>query len=371
MTSILLVGAFGQDNPGDDALLEAFLESLEGPDITVATRRPGETRARFGCRTIDVDGASVLRELPRSDIVVAAGGTIFKQLHPDVGRPEQDLLRRALLLVSTAKTMGKLVGLVGVGAGRIEGASARAMVRAIVRRSDLLVLRDEESADVLAEAGAPGPFRIGADPAWALLRDPHRERPRAEAVIVALSHVAGDGGLAGQLACALLPIVERGLRVELQPWQGKGPASDDLRLAREVRGLLEGRVKIIGRPPDLRQARSLFARRLAVIGLRHHSLVAAAASRTPFVGFAHEPKIAGICRRMSQPSVSVGCAPGELEEAFSCAIEGSGPDLGAVEEQIQLAEESFGFLRLLDPDARAGWLDDFDGLPLYQPSCPR
>lgn len=370
MTSILLVGAFGQDNPGDDALLEAFLESLDAPDVTVATRTPDETRARFGCQTIDVDGASVLRGLTRSDIVVAAGGTVFKQLHPDAGRPEHDLLRRALLLVSTAKTMGKFVGLVGVGAGRIEGASARAMLRAIVRRADLLVLRDEESAVVLAEAGAPGPFRIGADPAWALLRDPHRERPRSDAVVVALSHVAGDGRLAEHLARALLPIVERGPRVELQPWQGKGPDGADARLAREVRGLLDGRVKIIGRPPDLRQARSLFARRLAVIGLRHHSLIAAAASRTPFVGLAHEPKLAGICRRMSQPSVGVGCAPSELDEAFSCAVAGSGPDLGAVEEQIRLAEESFGFLRLLDPDARAGWFDDFDGLPLYQPSCP-
>ena len=103
-----------------------------------------------------------------ADAVVVGGGTVFKTLHRSTGRRPNSLLRNACLLAAAAKASGKQVALVGVGAGDLRGRQARALARWLVRRVDLLVLRDEESASALAGVGAPAPFWIGADPAWAL-----------------------------------------------------------------------------------------------------------------------------------------------------------------------------------------------------------
>ena len=51
MPDVVLAGAFGQRNPGDEALLRAFLGALPG-NVTVTSRDPIATRAIFGCETI-------------------------------------------------------------------------------------------------------------------------------------------------------------------------------------------------------------------------------------------------------------------------------------------------------------------------------
>ena len=117
---------------------------------------------------------------------------------------------------------------------------ARALARWLVRHADLLVLRDEESAAALTEAGAPTPFWIGADPAWSV--HPRRLDDRGDAptgtpsVTVALSHHAGDARLCANLAEAIAQL-SRDHEVRLQPWQ-IGPVGDveiAERLARATR----------------------------------------------------------------------------------------------------------------------------------------
>ena len=52
MVSVLLVGAFGQGNPGDEALCAAFVRALAGDEVVVASGDPGATARRHGVRAI-------------------------------------------------------------------------------------------------------------------------------------------------------------------------------------------------------------------------------------------------------------------------------------------------------------------------------
>jgi polysaccharide pyruvyl transferase WcaK-like protein len=348
MGAVLLAGAFGQHNPGDEALLRAFVEGLPDHALVATSVDPVHTESAHGIEAIPSrDIRAVARRVTRVDGVVLAGGTIFKTLHPAAGRPPLALLRstRALALGTAAQRI-PLAG-VGLGVGTLLGNRARALARGIVRRCDLLVLRDEESASLLARAGAPAPFRVGADPAWTLLDAPARPTAGGDAVIVALSHLAGGAGLARRLAQVLEPVVRAGLRVRLQPWQVLRGRPDDLDLARMVAGRLDGDVQIVPPPAGLDDARDLFAGARLVVALRFHALVAAAAAGVPFAAVSHEAKLAGLGRRLGQPVVPPAGPPEAMARTILRAIDHPPPSPAAIERETRLARDQMALLRVL------------------------
>jgi polysaccharide pyruvyl transferase WcaK-like protein len=371
MPTALIVGAFGQRNPGDEALGQAFSAGLGGWEPVMTTSDPTSTRATHGCDAVSVwDAPAVARRALAADAVVIAGGTVFKVLHPASGRPPLALLSRAVALTAAARARGKPRAAIGVGAGPLRGSAAPLLARMLVRQNNLLILRDEESAEVLHAARARSPFRVGADPAWTLL-DPMAKgrpvangRPTGETVVVALSFLAGGVGLPDYLAAALVPLIEAGIDVRLQPWQLRDGRIDDLRLAQAVAERLGAPVEILDPPADLADAVRAFAGCRIVVGLRFHALMAAAAAGVPFVALAHEPKLAGLARRLSQPAVDPTATPAALSDAILGALRHAPPSREAVQGQIAAAEESFRLLRLLLTEGASPEAEEIAGLPL-------
>jgi polysaccharide pyruvyl transferase WcaK-like protein len=342
---ILLLGAFGQANPGDDALATAFVERLRGRDLVVASRDPNETAAAFDCATLPASPRAVAAAVASSRAIVVGGGTIFKALHASTNRNRLSLLRRSAAVLTVARARGVRSALVGVGADALVGREARRLSRHIVANADLLVLRDEESAAVLTAAGAPGPFRIGADPAWAGVTTAAASTPFDGPVVVVPSHLAGGRDLAARLGRSLEPLGQLGIRVQIQPWQGRvGDADHDL--ARAVAGHLPS-AEILEPPLDLDSAVRRFATARVVVGLRFHALIASAAAGTPFVSVVHEPKLAGLARRLGQQAVPVHAPPAVLTLAVERALEGAAPDPGAIAAEVARAEDQFRLLDLL------------------------
>ena len=74
MPAVLLAGAFGQRNPGDDALLAAFARALPEWHI-LATARGRDSSGLPGVSIVPVDSpATIARAIAASDAVVFAGG---------------------------------------------------------------------------------------------------------------------------------------------------------------------------------------------------------------------------------------------------------------------------------------------------------
>jgi polysaccharide pyruvyl transferase CsaB len=356
MANVLLVGAFGQGNPGDEALCAAFLRVLADYDVVVASRDPGATTRRHAVAAIDDGPLAVAGQLRRCDTVVVGGGTVFKTLRPSTRRRPTALLRNAVALTAAAMVTGKQVALVGVGAGELRGRVARALARWLVRRVDLLVLRDEESASALTDAGAPAPFWIGADPVWALHPADRREdvsEPR-DGVTVALSHHAGDDRLFAALAAALAPLSDD-LQIRLQPWQ-----SEDIEIAERLRARLGAGATIVDAPADLDAATTSFTRDRIVVALRFHALVAAARAGTPFLAVSHEPKLAGLSRRLRQVSVPAHATAEVLAAAVARALESAPPSAADIAAEEAAAEHTLRLLRLL---LDGGELDEPGRLP--------
>jgi polysaccharide pyruvyl transferase WcaK-like protein len=234
----------------------------------------------------------------------------------------------------------------------------------MVPRADLVVLRDEESASVLTDAGVEPPFRIGSDPTWVLFDPPHDDsrRPRdGRTITVALSHLAADREATDTLTEVLRPMVDE-WSIRLQPWQ-HGANDLDRRLADELR-LRLGRVEIIDPPEDLHAAAATFADDDLVIGMRFHALVAAAAAGSRFVAISHEPKLAGLARRMSQAAVPGHATAEVMRGTIEWALANEPPSAAAVRNEIANASHAFDLLELLlDGDSFAR-PDELAALPL-------
>ena len=364
MPTALLAGAFGQRNPGDEAVLAAFLAALPDWQAVATSSQPSLTATMHHCKAIPArDRRALGRALRELDAVVFAGGTVFTALHPSTGRPAHDRLNWAVLLAAGGQALGKPVAMLGVGAGPLPDVRARWLARALVRRADLLVLRDEESAHMLAAAGAPIPFRVGADPAWTLVDQPPVGAENRDGVVVALTEPAQERNLADRLATALAPLVTAGVKVKLQPWQGSdAPTGGGLASAAAAR--LDGRVEVAAPPADLLDARIRMAGARLAVCLDSHAVIAAAAAGIPVVILAHQPEHIGLARRLQQPFVPVSADPATIAATVLSGLDGMAASPAAVHAEIARAAEGFRLLRLLLTHGAVSELDSFDGLSL-------
>jgi polysaccharide pyruvyl transferase WcaK-like protein len=340
-----------------------MLAALRGalPDWRIVTTggapasRAVEARAR----------RSLGRTVLNADAVVFVGGTVFTTLHPSTARSPHDLLTRALLLAGGGRAAGKPVAMLGVAADQLPDARARWLARALVRRADLLVLCDEESAHVLATVGAPIPFRVGADPVWTLVDHAPVTGGNRDSVVVALGHLPGDANLADRLAGALGPLVDTGVTVQLQPWQGGGDrATGSGGLASAVATRLNGRVEVTPPPANLFDAWARIAGARLAVCLSSHAMIAAAAVGTPLVALAHQLKLIGLARRLQQPAAPFTADPALIAGKLLSGLDAQPASPHTVHAEIARAAEGFRLLRLLLTHGTLSELDSLDGLSL-------
>ncbi|HUI04459.1 MAG TPA: polysaccharide pyruvyl transferase family protein [Acidimicrobiales bacterium] len=370
MPTALLAGAFGQGNLGDDALVESFVSALPEWQLIPTAADPSAVGPTHRPAVASRDSMAVARRALGCDAVVVGGGTVFKRLHPSTDRRPLALLANAALLVAASSARRRRVAMLGVGAGRLEGPGARHLARYLVRHSHLVVLRDEESAAQLSAAGVPGPFRVGADPAWTLLRPPEHSRPRsARSVLVIPSAwaTAGDGwrGMVDRLAETLGRLHASGVELVVQSWQRRvaGSAGDEPIVAELVRRLGPA-VEVAPTPGSLPEAVTTMHQVGAVLTYRFHGLVAAGAAGVPALAITHEAKLRGLARRLGQRMSPPAFEPDILAEDVTAALGSAGAPPAVVKEEIARAEEGFRLLRVVLAEGTTPEAETVGRLPL-------
>ena len=308
---VILCGAYGQDNAGDEAVLKAMLAELRAIDpdmpLWVMTRKTRQTRQ--SCRvgaifTFNVP-AFCLR-MRKCRLYANGGGSLMQDVTSNRS------LWFYLFTLFAAKHLGCRVMMYGCGIGPIQSPRNRKRAGKIIdKNADVITLRDRLSLQELESLGVKRPrIELSADPAVSLLPASPGE---AEAILEQADLCPREG--------------QRYLGVTVRPWPGLKDklsafaqaidyayethgllpvfipieSQSDVAAAKQVAALLQkAPAAILSSCASPELAIALSARMDVALSMRLHALVFAAARGVPLVGVVYDPKVSAFLDSVDQ-----------------------------------------------------------------------
>ena len=345
---VIICGAYGKRNAGDDAILRAIVGQLRDIDrdmpIYALSRHPRETRLSYrigSCHTFNA--LHYLYIMRRTKLYISGGGTLIQ--NATSGRS----LLYYLSNISCAHAMGNHVMMYGCGIGPVTGRLSRRMTARVIDRCvDTITLRDAESADDLRRIGVDrSDVHLTADPAL-LLEGPSPEKaasalrklgidPAGRYVMFALRPWHGVEAHLSDFAAAACHAHDLGytpVLFSLEP-QRDAPVSE--RLAK----LLPFESILVPGCDDADDILALISRMSAVVSVRLHALIFAFGQDVPLTGVVYDPKVSGFLDYLGQKNyVNLDELTAEVLSGLLDNALGSSADPEAKARMRALAEEN-------------------------------
>lgn len=351
---VLICGAYGRRNAGDDAILRAIVGQLRGidPDLPIyaLSRRPKETTLAYrigSCHTFNfLRYRAIMRH---TKLYISGGGTLIQNVTS--GRS----LLYYLNNISAAHRTGNHVMMYGCGIGPVTGKLSRSLSARIIRKCvDTITLRDPDSAEELHRMGVERrDIHLTADPAL-LLSPPEPEKaqsiahalgldPEKKYVMLAPRPWPGTSSHLSDFAeAAEYAYKKYGLIPVLFALEPKADAPVTAKLAQKLRcPSLQ-----ISAPDDADSILTLISRMDAVISMRLHALIFAAGQGVPLAGVVYDPKVSGFLDYIGEKNyVNLSQLTAKrLEGLLDTALTGStGPE--AAERLRELARQNAEFAK--------------------------
>ena len=305
---VLICGAYGMRNAGDEAVLNAVVSEMRTIDrempISVMSRRVKETALRCGVDAIyTFDIPRILRTMRRSELYINGGGSLLQDV------TSSRSLWYYLFTLRAAKRRGCKVMMYGCGVGPIRRAGNRRLTARVVQQSvDAVTLREENSLEELRILGVTVPeITVASDPALSL-------PPTTEAETDRLMRKLGIDP-AGSYFCLSLrrwPGMKDKYALFAAAadyaWETYGmqpvllsvnPIQDD-RTAEHIRERIQAPAILIQEPMDTAEMVGLIGRMRAVMAMRLHVLIFAASRAVPLAAVSYDPKVASFLDYLEQ-----------------------------------------------------------------------
>ena len=305
---VVICGAYGRGNAGDDAILEAILQEMRtiDPDmpITVLTKDPKATRLTYRVQTAGrMDILTWRRAMRHAALYINGGGSLIQDVTS----------RRSLWFylhnIQAAHKAGCKVQMYGCGIGPVLREQHRRLAAKVLNASvDVITLREPDSLKELQSMGVTKPeILLTADPA------------------LTLPSASGDE-IDSVLLRAGIPPHGNYLCFALRNWKGfeeKAPLfGQAAKYAYQTYGLtpvfaavekhldpVAGRLAAAGLDiphyflDDAGSAGTIIgalSRMRAVVSMRLHALIFAAGQGIPLVGVVYDPKVSAFLRYIGQ-----------------------------------------------------------------------
>lgn len=301
---IVICGAYGKGNAGDDAILKAIVQEMREVDPTrplwVMSRRPSETRLVYRTNAMyTFNVPMVLHRFRRSALYINGGGSLMQ----DVTSTRS--LQYYLYTLRAAKKLGCRVMMYGCGIGPINRPANRtAAANAINKAVDLITLRDDLSRGELTRMGITKPdVRLSADPTIILEPAPRESvdltletlgiPPEGRYIGFGLRNWKAFDEVLGEIAKAADYAYEKhGLVPLFVPIE----YPNDLYPAQRVAEKLHCPHYTIGERQPIEITIGILARMQTVVGIRLHSLMFSAGHGVPVVGMSYDIKVDGFLK---------------------------------------------------------------------------
>ena len=305
---VVICGAYGRGNAGDDAILEAILQEMRSIDpdmpVTVISKDPKSTRLTYRVRSVSRMAIPAWQSaMKKARLYINGGGSLIQDVTS----------RRSLWFylhnISAAKRAGCKVQMYGCGIGPVTRENHRKLAAKVLNRNvDVITLREPNSLDELRAMGVTEPqILLTADPALTL-------------------HRASDDETDSVLLRAGIPPHGRYICFALRQWRGfedKAPLfARAAKYAYETYGLTPvfAAVEKNQDPIAARQAAAhldiphyflddaggagtiigALSRMELVVSMRLHALIFAAGQGIPLAGVVYDPKVSAFLRYIGQ-----------------------------------------------------------------------
>jgi polysaccharide pyruvyl transferase WcaK-like protein len=297
---ILLLGAYGRGNAGDDVFVYAAKELFSGHEIYINSTDnellPPKVRDSF--KTIStVSATDVLQKLRiflRIRTVVYWGGDLWVELYGT--RVPRQLLYKMLLMNMLLRLTGKRIYYVGCGIGKLTGYSLW-LARLSARMAHSIVLREEYSRKLLAIPRAIVLPDIAVNLPLLSPRLHHLSQKRPMHIVVSLLWSIPNPNenferLLSMVAGLLNSLEGLSYVVTLLPMQiSEAEKNDDLWTSEQLLKRLKGSNAKIYHERELEKILGLLQGADLVIGARLHTNILAVLNGTPAIGIAYRQKV--------------------------------------------------------------------------------
>ena len=305
---VLICGAYGKGNAGDDAILKAILAQLKAVDrdmpIHVMSHNPAQTRLCYHVGSVHVFNPFAFWPLMRkSKLFVSGGGSLIQN------ETSTRSLNYYLTTIRMAHAAGCRVMMYGCGIGPVTGSgSRRTTARVLDRCVDEITLREDLSRQDLAAMGVTKPrITVTADPALLL-------RP-ASAGAVDSYFLSNDLDPAGQYAMFVLrpwknldahlqAIVETANYVNqkhgLTPVFVALEPTRDLETNRRAAAMLPCKAFVLPAPRDEQLTIGMMQKMRVIVSMRLHALIFASSVGAPLAAISYDPKVTGFMAYLGQ-----------------------------------------------------------------------
>ncbi len=310
---VTILGYYGANNTGDEAILQGMIEALHGQkitDITVLSRNPEQTIKLHKVKSIYTGKRftgliDIYQQLRRSQLFILGGGGL---LQDNYSRVVPYWLSRVLIAFIARIP----VIYYAHGVGPLDSTRSRFLVKLISNKVNYITLRDQPSFDLLQEVGVNRPkIEVTADPALALnIISDGRELLQNEGIdfnngklkIAICLRPWKDESFISALIYKLIFLKERNnIQYLFLPFQyGKDEPINQYVLDH----LKDNSAIIIKGRYTPEQVAAMLSEMDGIIAMRLHALILGSISYTPSFALIYDPKVENFMQRIGLEAYS-------------------------------------------------------------------
>lgn len=302
---IVLSGYYGFDNLGDEAILNYLVSFLKENSIEpiVLSANPEKTSKTYDVQSVNRnDFSKILEVVQQSDGLISGGGSLLQDK-----TSKKSLIYYLIIMYIAKKVAKKPVYFYGQGVGPIVGKDSKFLTSFILKKLDMMSVRDEESHLFLTKViKLKNHVDIIHDPVLFYPTHDTEKIPdgfteeeisflNKRPVYVSIRPTEENQNVVNAFVQYIQSLKEKGIPVISFPFH----PSQDTQITKDVLKQFDNAM-FIEKPLNLEQGSYILAKSRLVVGMRLHSLILAASQRTPFVGISYDPKIDSFVKQFNQ-----------------------------------------------------------------------
>ncbi|MGX5609749.1 polysaccharide pyruvyl transferase CsaB [Bacillus cereus] len=302
---IVLSGYYGFDNLGDEAILNYLVNFLKENNMEpiVLSANPEKTTKTYDVESVNrADFGQVLEVLKKSNGLISGGGSLLQDK-----TSKKSLMYYLIIMYMAKKVAKKPVYFYGQGVGPIVGKDSKFLTKFILKSTDMMSVRDEESHNFLKNTlKLKKHIDIIHDPVLFYPKNEVDKAPEGlteeeirfldkRPVYVSIRPTEANQNVVNAFFKYLQYLKEKEIPVISFAFH----PSQDTKITKDILEKFDNAM-FIEKPINLEQGSYILAKSRLVVGMRLHSLILAASQTTPFIGVSYDPKINSFVKQFGQ-----------------------------------------------------------------------